>query len=676
MRSGLYPKIASEGVKKNGKLYIPYFVTCILMVAVFYILHFLGYSGVLRNIPGGDTASQMLSFGSAIMAIFGTIFMFYTQSTLIKGRKKEFGLYSILGMNRRNIGKIIFYETVIAWVVSIVCGLIGGVGLSKLAELGFTRLVGADIDYSFRISWKSVGMAVLIYTGIFMLIYLNTIRQIRFSSAVELVKADRAGEKPPKSNWAVGILGLLFLGAGYWLALRIEQPISALMWFFVAVILVIIGTYLVLIAGSVILCKILQKNTKYYYKAEHFVSVSSMAFRMKRNGAGLASICILLTMILVMISSTSALFANSDKILRMRYPNEIGAFACKYGYDTALDDLGDRLDDVLFEVAEEHGGSLSNNKTYSVYSISGYFENDRVEVILDSATLMSFINYDNVAQVQFMDVDVYNRVFGHDETVAPGDAIVGSASGVTVGDTLTVGDVTFNVTGRIDDKIEEINPAVEVQVSPTIYVIVDDVNEVASLFTEYKDYDGSPMLAWFWYCRFDTGLTSDEQIELSEDIDEVLHEELAPLQFDNFYCDSHAAERGNFLSIFGGLFFLGILLSLIFLVCCVLIIYYKQISEGFEDRSRFEIMQKVGMTKKNIKKSINSQMLTVFMIPVLIACMHLAAVLPIVHKLLILFGLNDIPSLVTSAGVCVLALGAFYALIYKLTSNEYYRIVS
>ena len=490
------------------------------------------------------------------------------------------------------------------------------------------------------------------------------------------MKADRAGEKPPKSNWAVGILGLLFLGAGYWLALRIEQPISALMWFFVAVILVIIGTYLVLIAGSVILCKILQKNTKYYYKAEHFVSVSSMAFRMKRNGAGLASICILLTMILVMISSTSALFANSDKILRMRYPNEIGAFACKYGYDTALDDLGDRLDDVLFEVAEEHGGSLSNNKTYSVYSISGYFENDRVEVILDSATLMSFINYDNVAQVQFMDVDVYNRVFGHDETVAPGDAIVGSASGVTVGDTLTVGDVTFNVTGRIDDKIEEINPAVEVQVSPTIYVIVDDVNEVASLFTEYKDYDGSPMLAWFWYCRFDTGLTSDEQIELSEDIDEVLHEELAPLQFDNFYCDSHAAERGNFLSIFGGLFFLGILLSLIFLVCCVLIIYYKQISEGFEDRSRFEIMQKVGMTKKNIKKSINSQMLTVFMIPVLIACMHLAAVLPIVHKLLILFGLNDIPSLVTSAGVCVLALGAFYALIYKLTSNEYYRIVS
>ena len=676
MRSGLYPKIASEGVKKNGKLYIPYFVTCILMVAVFYILHFLGYSGVLSNIPGGDTASQMLRFGSAIMAIFGTIFMFYTQSTLIKGRKKEFGLYSILGMNRRNIGKIIFYETVIAWVVSIVCGLIGGIGLSKLAELGFTRLVGADIDYSFRISWKSVGMAVLIYTGIFMLIYLNTIRQIRFSSAVELVKADRAGEKPPKSNWAVGVLGLLFLGAGYWLALRIEQPISALMWFFVAVILVIIGTYLVLIAGSVILCKILQKNTKYYYKAEHFVSVSSMAFRMKRNGAGLASICILLTMILVMISSTSALFANSDKILRMRYPNEIGAFACKYGYDTALDDLGDRLDDVLFEVAEEHGGSLANNKTYSVYSISGYFENDRVEVILNSATLMSFINYDNVAQVQFMDVDVYNRVFGHDETVAPGDAVVGSASGVTVGDTLTVGDVTFNVTGRIDDKIEEINPAVEVQVSPTIYVIVNDVNEVASLFTEYKDYDGSPMLAWFWYCRFDTGLTSDEQIELSEDIDEVLHEELAPLQFDNFYCDSHAAERGSFLSIFGGLFFLGILLSLIFLVCCVLIIYYKQISEGFEDRSRFEIMQKVGMTKKNIKKSINSQMLTVFMIPVLIACMHLAAVLPIVHKLLILFGLNDIPSLVTSAGVCVLAFGAFYALIYKLTSNEYYRIVS
>ena len=419
MRSGLYPKIAAEGVKKNGKLYIPYFVTCIMMVAVFYIMHFLGYSGVLDNISGGATATQMLQLGSGIMAIFGTIFMFYTQSTLIKGRKKEFGLYSILGMNRRNIGKIIFYETVITWVISIFGGLVGGIGLSKLAELGFTRMIGEKIDYSFNISWQSAGTAILLYTGIFFLIYLNALRQIRFSSAVELVKADRAGEKPPKSNWAVGLLGLVFLGAGYYLALKIEQPISALMWFFVAVILVILGTYLVLIAGSVILCRILQKNTKYYYKAEHFVSVSSMAFRMKRNGAGLASICILLTMILVMLSSTSALFINSDKILSMRYPNEIGAFACKYGYDTALDDLGDRLDDRIFEVAEEDGSTLTDNKTYSVYSISGYFENNKLDVILDFSTPMSFIDYDNVAQVQFMDVDVYNRVFDHNEVVAP-----------------------------------------------------------------------------------------------------------------------------------------------------------------------------------------------------------------------------------------------------------------
>ncbi len=676
MRSGLYPKIAAEGVKKNGKLYIPYFVTCIMMVAVFYIMHFLGYSGVLDNIAGGATATQMLQMGSGIMAIFGTIFMFYTQSTLIKGRKKEFGLYSILGMNRRNIGKIIFYETVITWTISILGGLVGGIGLSKLAELGFTRMIGAKIDYSFNISWNSAGTAILLYTGIFFLIYLNALRQIRFSSAVELVKADRAGEKPPKSNWAVGLLGILFLGAGYYLALKIEQPISALMWFFVAVILVILGTYLVLIAGSVILCRLLQKNTKYYYKAEHFVSVSSMAFRMKRNGAGLASICILLTMILVMLSSTSALFINSDKILSLRYPNEIGAFACKYGYDTALDDLGDRLDDRIFEVAEKDGGTLTDNKTYSVYSISGYFENNKLDVILDFSTPMSFIDYDNVAQVQFMDVDVYNRVFDHNEVVAPGDAIVGCVSDVDIGDTLTVGDLKFNVKGRIDDRLEEIDPAVEIEVSPTIYVIVNDVNEVASCFTDYLDFNGIPMLAWFWYCRFDTGLTSSEQIKLSDDINQVLYEELEPLEFDNYYCDSHAAERGSFLSTFGGLFFLGILLSLIFLVCCVLIIYYKQISEGFEDRSRFEIMQKVGMTKKDIKKSINSQMLTVFMVPIILACVHLAVVLPIVHKLLILFGLNDIPSLIMSACICVLAFGSFYALIYKFTSNEYYRIVS
>ena len=676
MKAGFYPKMAVVGMRKNGRLYVPYMITCILMVAMFYILHFLGFSGVMNGMAGGGTATDMVAMGSYIMAIFSTIFLFYTQSTLIKGRKKEFGLYSILGMNKRNIGKIIFWETAITGVISIVVGLLAGIGLSKLAELGFTKLIAVPTRYEFSVSGSSVVTTLILFTVIFFFIYLNTVRQVRFANPIQLINAGKAGEKPPKANWVVGILGLLFLGAGYAIALKIEQPISALMWFFVAVILIIIGTYLCLIAGSVIMCKLLQKNKKYYYKTNHFVSVSSMAYRMKRTGASLASICILLTMILVMLSSTISLYTGSEQCLDARYPNEIGAFACKYGYDETLPSQGERLDEILMKTAEENGATVTNNYTYFVYSISGYFENDRLEVNLNSLTDMAFIDYDKVAQIQFLDDDDYNRIFGHNVKVNPGETILGTAKKISIGNEVTIGDVSFKVAERFDDRVSEIDPMAAGAASPTIYMIVDDVEEVAKNFIQYKDYNGEPMLAWFWYCRFDTGLDDEGQIALAETLAGKVKEELQGKGFSNYYCESHEAERGDFVSTFGGLFFLGIILSIIFLVSCVVIIYYKQISEGFEDQARFGIMQKVGMNDDEIKKSVNSQMLTVFMIPVIFACVHLAVVLPIVNKLLMLFGLFNFGLLLICAAVCVLICGLFYAAIYKVTSNAYFRIVS
>ena len=676
MKAGFYPKMAVGGMNKNGRLYVPYLITCILMVAMFYILHFLGFSGVMNGMAGGGTATDMVAMGSYIMAIFSTIFLFYTQSTLIKGRKKEFGLYSILGMNKRNIGKIIFWETAITGIVSIVVGLLAGIGLSKLAELGFTKLIAVPTRYEFSVSGSSVVTTLILFTVIFFFIYLNTVRQVRFANPIQLINAGKAGEKPPKANWVVGILGLLFLGAGYAIALKIEQPISALMWFFVAVILIIIGTYLCLIAGSVIMCKLLQKNKKYYYKTNHFVSVSSMAYRMKRTGASLASICILLTMILVMLSSTISLYTGSEQCLDARYPNEIGAFACKYGYDETLPSQGERLDEILMKTAEENGATVTNNYTYFVYSISGYFENDRLEVNLNSLTDMAFIDYDKVAQIKFIDDDDYNRIFGHNVKVNPGETVLGTAKKISIGNEVTIGDVSFKVAERFDDRVSEIDPMAAGAASPTIYMIVDDVEEVAKNFIQYKDYNGEPMLAWFWYCRFDTGLDDEGQIALAETLSEKIKEELQGKGFSNYYCESHEAERGDFISTFGGLFFLGIILSIIFLVSCVVIIYYKQISEGFEDQARFGIMQKVGMNGDEIKKSVNSQMLTVFMIPVIFACVHLVVVLPIVNKLLMLFGLFNFGLLLICAGVCVLVCGLFYAAIYKVTSNAYFRIVS
>jgi putative ABC transport system permease protein len=676
MKMGFYPKMAADGIKKNGRLYVPYLITCILMVAIYYIIHFLGYSNVMEGMAGATSAREMMQIGSKIITIFAAIFLFYTQSTLIKGRKKEFGLYSILGMNKSNIGRILFFETVIIWVLSISLGLVAGIGLSKLAELGFTRLISVPTSYKFTISFVSVRNAVIIFSVVFFLIYLNSVRQIRFASATQLVAADKAGEKPPKANWVVGILGLLILGAGYVLALKIEQPMSALLWFFVAVILVIVGTYLVLIAGSVLLCRILQKNKNYYYKTNHFVSVSSMAYRMKRNGAGLASICILLTMVLVMISSTSALFAGKEECLYARYPNDVGAFACTEGYDPSYKELGRKLEDKLISEAEKNGATVTDNITYSEYEIAGYLENSKLTVKFNSMSNLAFVDYDKVAMILFMDVEDYNRVFGHNEVVAPGEAKLGTTSDLDIGEVFSVEDVSFKITGRFDDKVTEIDPAANIAVSPTVYLLVNNLEEVAQKFVDYKDYNDTPMMMWYWYSRFNTGLEPEGQIALASTLDNALNEELADMNFTNFYCESHEAERDDFVSTFGGLFFLGILLSIIFLVSCVIIIYYKQISEGFEDQARFGIMKKVGMTTEDIRSSVNSQMLTVFMIPIVLACLHLIVVLPIVNKLLMLFGLFHVELLILTSVICMVVFGIFYAIVYKITSNAYVRIVS
>ena len=684
MKIGFYPKMAVSGMRKNGRLYLPYIIACILMVAVFYIMHLLGYSKMLENFAGAGTARDMLKLGTNIMAIFGTIFLFYTQSTLIKGRLKEFGLYSVLGMNRKNLGKIIFFESLITGTISIACGLLIGIGLSKLAELGFRKMIGLDSSYKFVISMESVLFTVGVYGFIFFLIFLNAVRQVRFSRTINLINSDKAGEKPPKANWFIGILGLVLLACGYVLALKIEQPLSALLVFFAAVILVIIGTYLVLISGSVLLCRILQKNKKYYYKTNHFVSVSSMAYRMKRNGAGLASICILLTMILVMLSSTSALYVNKEESLNNKYPRQINISAGNDGYSDSYGKEIEKVTEGINKKTEENGVKITNSYTYTTCSVTGYFENGKLRLDIDPVKMfednplgnITTFDYDKIVQVNFFGLDDYNRLTGNNETLSSGEILAGIEGKLQFGNELIIGDETFKVAKRIDTKQGDFKHTMNNLVVTTLVVVVDDFGEVTSRYNRYKDATGDTMLVWEWHYAFDTELDENKQKDLNDLLRNYIRDELYQQKFYAVRCESRVEERTDFVETFGGLFFLGILLSIIFLVSCVLIIYYKQISEGFEDQSRFGIMQKVGMTRENIKKSINSQMLTVFLIPIVVACMHLAAVLPIIHKLLKLFGHDNMPLLLICAGVCALICGIFYAVIYKLTSNAYYEIVS
>ena len=322
MKLLFYPRLAWTGIRKNRRLYLPYLLTCIGMVMMEYIICFLKDSEAVRSMRGAMMITGMMSFGSFVIAVFALIFLFYTNSFLMRRRKKEFGLYSILGMSRRNLGRILLWETLFVLVISLAAGLFAGAALSKLAELILLNMLHGKTTYSLTLSAPAATYTLCVFLVIFALLFLKSLWQVRSLDALSLLKSESVGEKPPRANWALGLLGLLVLGAGYALAVYVGDPVSALAWFFVAVILVIIGTYMVFVSFSVVLLRVLQKRKNYYYKARHFVSVSSMAYRMKRNGAGLASICVLATMVLVMISTTVSLYFGVEDSLNTRYPND------------------------------------------------------------------------------------------------------------------------------------------------------------------------------------------------------------------------------------------------------------------------------------------------------------------------------------------------------------------
>ena len=316
MKRGFYLRLALDGMRKNKRLYIPYLLTCAGMVMMFYILCGLAFSPVIESIRGGDSITMVLFLGTFVVGFFALLFLFYTNAFLIRRRNKEFGLYNILGMNKRNISRILLWETIVSALFSLIAGLAGGLLFSKLAELFLIRMAGAEVGYDLRIEPLSIIAAVVFFGAIFTLILIVSLARIRLSKPLDLLKSEAAGEKPPKANWLLAVAGVIILGIAYYLAVSIQSPMAAFEVFFLAVLLVIAATYLLFIAGSVALCRLLQKNKKYYYRPDHFVSVSSMAFRMKRNGAGLASICILATMVLVMLSSTGCLYFGGGNAIR------------------------------------------------------------------------------------------------------------------------------------------------------------------------------------------------------------------------------------------------------------------------------------------------------------------------------------------------------------------------
>lgn len=677
MKGGFYIRLAKDGIVKNRKLYFPYILTCICMIMMFYIIYYLGFSADFTSVRGGDMLQSFLSLGVFVIAIFSLIFLYYTNSFLIRRRQKEFGLYNILGMGKRNLVKILVWENVLTAVLSIAAGLLLGILFSKLAELAAIRILGGQTGFAIRVEPQPIIVTTVLFLGIFLLIMLRMIFYIFRLRPVEMLKSENVGEKPPKANWILAIIGTALLAGAYYLAVAVIDPLSAMLMFFVAVVMVIIATYLLFISGSVALCKLLQKNKKYYYRTKHFVSLSSMIYRMKRNGAGLASICILSTMVLVTLSSTVCLYAQTEDGIQKRYPHDIMMELTSDDYTET-----EPYKEIVSEVISEYGENAENVEDFHMYSTAGFQYGDEIRLSMAGYSETGTGDIESIRSVYMISLEDYNRLTGESREMADDELLLYPFKADYDYARMSIaGSGTWNV------ELLERQPfpvgTAQANAEGSYFIVVKDLSVIQQI-EEYRnslaEEDDSLIVTYIEESYgFDLSCDDEKQTEIYntilERIGELVNQENG-VDYPHYFIDSKAGGRADYIAINGGLFFLGVLLGAVFLFGTVLIMYYKQISEGYEDQDRFDILMKVGMTRKEVKQSINSQVLTVFFLPLITAGLHLAFAYPLISKILLLMSAAEESLLILVTVCCYLVFALFYVIVYIITSKGYYTIVS
>lgn len=631
-----------------------------MTVAMFYIVKSLSYNPGLKNMVGSNTMMTMMSMCSVMIALFAIIFLFYTNSFLVKRRKKEFGVFNILGMEKSHIAKTMAWENFYVTLISIAGGLVIGIALDKAMFLLIAQVLNEEISLGFFISDKAIISTVVMFCIIFLLILLNSIRQIQTANPIELLTAGNAGEREPKTKWVLTILGLLSLGTGYYIALAIKNPLTALVYFFFAVILVIIGTYMLFTAGSIALLKILRKNKKYYYKTKHFTSISGMIYRMKQNAVGLANICILSTAVLVMVSSTSSLMLGMQDVIATRYPDDFIVYSNETSEERAYESF-----DAIRELQEKQNLNVTSEREYRYLVFPAFISGDTFEVTRDA----NFSSLGNLNNLIFVSLSDYNRVMGTDKTLAEDEILVYSDRLQFDYPTLKIFDREYSVKEKIDEFIG--NGLIVAVAANTQFIVLPDGTDIEELYALQKETlsDGASEIQYYY------GFNSDADEETQRAFYRTLLEDYVGHGYEGTI-ESKADSRSEFVGLYGGFFFIGIFLGILFIMATVLIIYYKQISEGYDDKQRYEIMQKVGMTHQEIKNSIHSQVLTVFFLPLIVAGIHIAVAFPIITKLLALLNLLNVQLFLTCTVVCYVVFAVMYLLIYLLTARTYYKIVS
>lgn len=674
----LYPKLAWQGIRKNAETYLPYLLMGILMVGVSYIMNYLTWPALMGALSMGGTTLMVLQMGKIVISVFSVIFLYYCNSFLIRRRMKEFGLYNILGMGKGNIARVMLWETLLTALLVFAGGLLLGLSLSRLVEMALINLLHADYTVPMELFYPDgVTWVLLLFGGIYVLILLANLLRMRLSNPVALLKSENTGEKPPKANWFFGLIGLLILLSAYYVAAVSQSPLEALIFFFIAVLMVIVATYLLLVSGSVTLCRMLRRNKRYYYQTRHFISVSAMAYRMKRNGAGMATICILCTMVLVILTSTVCLYGGTDSMVDAICPQDINLTIGLEARDGEENwkRLG-AMQQMALDVTEEMGLTPENITSQRALVATGKVQNGDYGIITDADSLKA-----NVLELTVYPLSVYEQATGETVTLADRELLYASfKTNETFSSMSFYGSAPYRMIRAEKELPKRLLSADYRSAWGCLVVFTNDAEafrrEITALVGEKS---GEAMMMDRLALHFD--LASEADTDTQEKLVKTLRSEAMKLTGKDFYgmsslsVDTRALCRRDYLSFFGGLFFLGMVLGPLFSIAAVLIMYYKQICEGYEDAERFAVMRKVGLTDAEIRRSVNSQVLTVFFAPLLMAGLHMMFAMPMIRLILGAFGLHN-DSLFYGIGIgCYVVFAVIYALMYLLTSRRYYRIV-
>ena len=651
----MYTKLAITNIKNNRQFYFPYLLTGIITVAMFYIMCALESNPGIQSMPGAKDLGLILRLGIGVIGIFAVIFLFYTNSFIIKRRKKELGIYNILGMEKRHIAKILSKEAFFTAIIAIGGGLVTGVLFHKLACMLLYRMIGFNGGITFSFSKKGVMITAILFAIVYLLTYIYDLFQVQLANPIELLQSGNKGEREPKTKAIMAVLGVLCLGTGYFIAITTKNPIKALTLFFVAVILVIIGTYLLFTAGSIALLKILRRNKGYYYQTKHFTSVSGMIYRMKQNAVGLANICILSTMVLVAVSTTVSLYVGVEDIMKERYPNEINIRAY---YDTGAPSE-DSIAPIVEKSVKESGRKIRHEEDY----LELYFAaiKDQGQYSLDKEKVKTA--GDRVSGFVVLTREDCKKKYNEEIPELAENEVALFTIKKTDMDTLVLENRSYHVKEIKQFQNTEDFETIADIMDEYYYVIVNDVQDMERLWQLQKDIYQENSSSISRQVRLDIDGDSEQKKECFENIKTALGPEQAKARI---LIDSRQSSLDEFYQIYGGFLFLGLFLGILFLMITVLIIFYKQISEGYDDKERFSIMEKVGMSNDEVKATIRSQVRTVFFLPILMAAIHVGMAFPMIKRLLSLFGLSNTALFAGCMAGTILVFVLIYLLVLSL----------